>query len=110
MTFTEMIVKTHPNDDIGDIIIDGKCYPLLTYNRDLPDEEIPPYWIDEKNFIYAGSCPFAVLRKATFVNIPHVNDRIAFTAEEIYPVPAGKEYTGTIYMGCAPETITPKAL
>lgn len=43
MTFTEMIVKTHPNDDIGDIII------------------------DEKNFIYAGSCPFAVLRKATFM-------------------------------------------
>lgn len=86
MTFTEMIVKTHPNDDIGNIII------------------------DEKNFIYAGTCPFAVLRKATFVNIPHVDDRIAFTAEEIYPVPASKEYTGTIYMGCAPETITPKAL
>ena len=51
MTFTEMIVKTHPNDDIGNIIVDGKCYPLLTYNRDLPGEEIPPYWIDEKNFI-----------------------------------------------------------
>lgn len=55
MTFTEMIIKTHPNDDIGNIIIDGKCYPLLTYNKDLPGEEIPPYWIDEKNFIYTGT-------------------------------------------------------
>ena len=39
MTFSEMLVRTHPNADIGYIIIDKKYHRLFTNSRHAPSAE-----------------------------------------------------------------------
>lgn len=89
MTFGEMLVNTHPNANIGYIVINNKQYPLYTAPND--------YWIDKNNIIYNNNSLFANLREASFTNSPTTLDRFTFSA---IPFTQTKEktYYGVIYL------------
>lgn len=83
-----MLVCTHPNADIGYIIINEKYHRLFTGNKCSPNTN-SHYWLGEDNIIYNCGSAFAILQEVTFTNLPTILDRISFNAkslssEEIY--------------------------
>lgn len=94
MTFSEMLVRTHPNADIGYIIIDKKYHRLFTNSRHAPSAE-SHYWLGEGNIIYNCGSAFATLQEATFTNLPTIFDRISFTAKSLS---SEELYCGAFYL------------
>lgn len=89
MTFGEMLVNTHPNANIGYIVINNKQYPLYTAPND--------YWIDKNNIIYNNNSLFANLREASFTNLSTALDRFTFSAISLTQTKE-KTYYGVIYL------------
>lgn len=91
MTFGEMLVSTHPNANIGYIIINNKQYPLYTYYKSVHNVDFC-YWLNKDNIIYNHGSAFAVLSEASFTNLPTILDRISFTVKSLS---SGETYCGT---------------
>lgn len=89
MTFGEMLVNTHPNANIGYIIINNKQYPLYTAPNN--------YWIDKNNIIYNNNSLFAKLQKVSFTNVSATFDRFTFSAIP-FAQATEKTYCGVIYI------------
>lgn len=89
MTFSEMLINTHPNANIGYIIINNKQYPLYTAPNN--------YWIDKNNIIYNNNSPFANLQEASFTNLSTIFDRFSFSAVP-FTQTTEKPYCGVIYL------------
>lgn len=80
MTFSEMLVRTNPNADIGYIIINGKYNRLFTGKGHATHSH---YWFGKDNIIYNCGSAFAVLQEISFTNSPTIFDKISFTAKSL---------------------------
>lgn len=91
-----MLVCTHPNADIGYIIINEKYHRLFTGNK-CSSNTNSHYWLNKDNIIYNCGSAFAVLEDSSFHNLPNTLDRISFTARSIYPT-VTETYFGVFYL------------